>query len=138
MKIIHCRRGASALEFALVGAIFFIIILASIDAFRYFMVIQGLQNFNADARRYMMVNVSTNRTLCGTDLLNAVGRQGVIGNFVSVGGICASRSEEIPRNRTIPEVTIQLNMDAEFAFIMGVFGINSVRIRENATTVYTE
>lgn len=60
---LRCRRGASALEFALVGAILFLTMLAAIEVGRYFMTLEGLRNLKADAMRHgIIVQVTTDAT----------------------------------------------------------------------------
>jgi Flp pilus assembly protein TadG len=50
------RRGATAVEFALIGVIFFILLLGIIDLGRYFYTLQSVRALAADAARAAMVS----------------------------------------------------------------------------------
>lgn len=127
----RCRRGVAAIEFALVGSLFFISLLAAIEVGRFFMTIQGLRNVVADASRYGMVNMQPG-TLCGAALINAMGRQGVIGPNPP---ICVTRTVEgaaLGSNITV-RVTVT---NLPYRFVLNVFGINETSFGETLTITY--
>lgn len=137
-RILACRRGASALEFALVGAMFFVTMLAMIDLGRYYMNIQSLRNFAADAQRYGIVNMfwegTGERTASCSDVLTAVNRGGPITGIVST-----SPSPCVTRRQTssggVYTVTVIVSINVNFRFIMNVFGV-SPNYQESSTVTF--
>ena len=128
------RRGASASEFALVGAMFFITILAAIEVGRYFMTIEGLRNFVADATRHGIVNMADGQTACRQALLDAMGRGGAVGGLVAAQpGVCVSRTEAVDPDSGISTITVHVTMDVTYRFAMTVFGNGTQRITDDVT-----
>ena len=128
------RRGASAVEFALVGAMFCITILAGIEVGRYFMTLEGLRNYMADATRHGIVNLSNGQTACRDTLAAAMGRGGMATSLVtSDPGVCVSRAETVDPDSGITTLTVTVTMDVTFNFVMTVFGIGTQRIRDDVT-----
>lgn len=129
------RRGIVSLEFALVAGILFVMLLAAIDLGRYYMTLQGMRNFVADANRYAMVSMTAGQRLCGGALLDAVGRGGAVGGLVSAeDGVCAERTEVTADN--ITTITVTVTADVTFNFVILVFGVGTRHLRDSATTTF--
>lgn len=127
------RRGASALEFALVGGLLFIMILAAIEVGRYYMTVQGLRNFIADSSRFGMVNMTPGQTLCRGQLVTAMGRGGVVGGLASTTpGVCVSRTEA-PVGGGGLAVTVTVTTDVTIRMALNVFGFGEQRFQDTAT-----
>lgn len=132
---LRSRRGTAAVEFALVGAIFFITMLAAIEVGRYFMTLQGLRNYASDAMRWGIVNMTPGQTLCRQDLLAAMGRGGTVGGLVSTTpGVCVTRSDAVTPGSTT--VTISVTTSVSYRFLINVFGIGTQTIRDDATLTF--
>lgn len=122
------RRGVVSLEFALVAGILFIMLLAAIDLGRYYMTLQGMRNFVADANRYAMVSMTAGQRLCRSELLDAVGCGGAVGGLVSTG-VCAERSEVTANS--ITTITVAVTADVTFSFVILVFGVGTQHLRDS-------
>ncbi|WP_137124225.1 TadE family protein [Roseomonas sp. HF4] len=132
------RSGASALEFALVGALFFVTVLAVLDIGRYFMTVEGLRNFSADAMRHGIVNLRSSRgQVCRDALVQAMGRSGVVQGLVTADpGVCVTRTETTASG--ITTVKVRVTTDVTFRFVMNVFGIGTQRISHDTTFSFQE
>jgi Flp pilus assembly protein TadG len=127
------RRGVSAVEFALVGGLLFIMILAAIELGRYYMTVQGLRNFIADSSRYGMVNMTAGQTLCRGQLLTAMGRGGAVGGLASTTpGVCVSRTEGAVGGGGTA-VTVTVTTDVTIQMAINVFGFGTQRFQDTAT-----
>jgi Flp pilus assembly protein TadG len=137
-RVLGCRRGASALEFALVGGMFFIAMLAMIDLGRYYMNIQSLRNFAADAERFGIVNMfwegTGERTATCADVLNAVNRGGPITGIATTSpGTCVTRRQTSAGG--VYTVTVIVSINVNFRFVMNVFGV-SPNYQESSTVTF--
>ena len=135
------RRGVASLEFAVVGGVFFFILLAAIDVGRYYMTVQGVRNFAADAERYGIVNMSvagtSTQTATCAQVLAATGRGGAVGGLVSTSpGACVTRVQTTVGGGAVFQVTVTVNIDVTFNFVINAFGILSPRIVESTTLTY--
>lgn len=131
----RARRGIVGVEFALVAGLLFVMLLAAIDLGRYYMTLQGLRNFMADATRYGMVNMTAGQRLCGAALLGAMGRGGAVGGMISAEpGVCVERSEQTASN--ITTITVAVSADVTFNFVILVFGVGTQHLRDSATTSF--
>jgi len=127
------RRGVAAVEFALVGGFFCIMLLAAIEVGRYYMTVQGLRNFIADANRYGIVNMSAGQTLCRGQLLSAMGRGGAVGGLVSTNpGVCVTRTESAVGGGG-RAVTVTVTTDVTLNLVMNVFGVGPQRFQDTTT-----
>ncbi|WP_198369959.1 TadE/TadG family type IV pilus assembly protein [Roseomonas rosulenta] len=142
-RVLRERRGIAAAEFALVGGIFFVMMLAGIDIGRYYMAAQGLRNFMGDAVRYGVVNMSAGQSISCRDLVAATGRGGAVGGMVAsstgtagggTAGTCVRRTETAAGGTTT--VTVTAEIDTNFTFVMNVFGILTPRMRDTTTVTY--
>lgn len=130
------RRGLAAIEFAVLGGLFFIVLLAAIDIGRYYMTIQGLRNFAADAARYGTVNMAFvgtgTQTASCADVVRATGRGGAIAGLVSTSpSPCVTRVQATGTGGAIWTVTVTVDIDVTFNFVVNSFGIGSPRFRES-------
>jgi len=124
------RRGVAALEFALVGAMFCVLLLAAVEVGRYYMTVQGLRNFIADAARWGMVNMPSGQTLCRGALVSAMGRGGAVGGLASTTpGVCVSRSESSVGGGGT-RVTVTVTTDVTLPILFNVFGIGNQRFED--------
>ena len=135
------RRGVAAVEFAIVGGFFFLVLLAAVDLGRYYMTIQGVRNFAADAERYGIVNMSTSGTGTQTatcaQVLAAIGRGGAVANILGTSqGTCVTRVQSSAGNGAVFSVTVTVNIDVTFTFLINVFGILSPHIWESTTVTF--
>lgn len=137
---LRCRRGVAAVEFAVVGGIFLVVLLAAIDLGRYYMTLQGLRNFAADAERYGVVNMwwgdtAGTQTATCAQVVTATGRGGAIAGLVSTSpGACVTRTQTTAGGALT--VTVAVDIDVTFNFIINVFGIASPRHRESTSVTY--
>lgn len=133
------RRGTAALEFALVGTLFMIAVLAAIDLGRYFMVLQGLRTFVADAQRYGVVTMwwdgtGTHTATCA-QVVSATGRGGVVGGLVSTSsGNCVTRQQTVVGGTN--RVTVSVTVDVTIPLVIDVFGITTPRIQESSSVTF--
>nr|WP_232474985.1 TadE/TadG family type IV pilus assembly protein [Roseomonas rubea] len=135
---VSCRRGVAAVEFAVVAGLFFLTLLAAIDLGRYYMTIQGMRNFIADAERFGIVNLSGNVEVCRTDLVNQMGRGGVVTRYVTATGtqadplgVCVRRAEAANGN-----VTVTVTTRIRFAFVVNPFGVGQQSFNDDATVTF--
>jgi len=127
------RRGASALEFALIGGLLFLMILVALEVGRFYMTVQGVRNFVADSSRYGVVNMSAGQTLCRSQLLAAMGRGGVVGGLASTNpGICVTRSEATVGGGGTA-VTVTVTTDVTIQILLTAFGIGPQRFQDTTT-----
>jgi Flp pilus assembly protein TadG len=128
----RCRRGATAVEFALVGALFFITMLAAIEVGRFFMTLQSMRNLAADAGRYGMVNMTSAGPICGTALLTAMNRAGFLGTNPP---ICVTRS--VTGTGLGARVVVQVTVtNAPYRVLVNVFGVTSGSLADIASVSY--
>lgn len=142
-RALRDRRGVAAAEFALVGGMFFVMMLAGIDIGRYYMAAQGLRNVMGDAVRYGIVNMSAGQSISCPALMAATGRGGAVGGMVSrstgtagggAAGTCVRRTETSAGGTTT--VTVTAEIDTNFTFLVNVFGILRPRMRDITTVTY--
>jgi Flp pilus assembly protein TadG len=127
------RRGVAAAEFAIVGGLFMVMLLAAVEVGRYYMTVQGLRNFIADAGRHGMVTMQSGQTLCREQLVAAIGRGGVVGGLVSGSpGVCVSRVEA-PVGGGGTAVTVTVTTDVTLNLVMNVFGVGPQRFQDTTT-----
>nr|WP_272872821.1 TadE/TadG family type IV pilus assembly protein [Neoroseomonas alkaliterrae] len=127
------RRGVAAVEFAVVGGLFMVMLLAAVEVGRYYMTVQGLRNFIADAGRHGMVTMQSGQTLCREQLVSAIGRGGVVGGLVSGSpGVCVSRVEA-PVGGGGTAVTVTVTTDVTLNLVMNVFGVGPQRFQDTTT-----
>jgi Flp pilus assembly protein TadG len=77
------QRGGAVIEFAILGPVFFTILLGIVEMGRMFYVRQALEYATEEAARYYMLNPTTASTNVTTALQNAMA--GGMGPDVSVG-----------------------------------------------------
>jgi Flp pilus assembly protein TadG len=131
-SVLRCRRGIVALEFALVGAIFFISVFTAIEVGRYLVTLEGLRNYKADAMRQGIVSLAPGQTLCRGALATAMGRGGVVlGLVTSDPGVCVTRTEATVN--AVRVVTIRVTVDVTHNFVGNFFGFSSQRIQDDVT-----
>lgn len=75
-SISKCRRGATAVEFALVAPIFLLIILGVFEVGRLFWIKSSMQYAVEESARYVMLNTSTT-----TSALETYATTTVVGSF---------------------------------------------------------
>lgn len=135
----NCRRGVASIEFALVGGTFLIMLLAAVDIGRYYMTVQGVRTFAADAERYGTVNMwwsgtGTHVATCA-EVLTATGRGGAVAGLVGgSAGNCVTRVQSVVSGTNV--VTVSVGIDVTFNFVINVFGIASPRIRETSSVTF--
>ncbi|WP_137127795.1 TadE/TadG family type IV pilus assembly protein [Roseomonas sp. HF4] len=129
LRYARSRRGASAVEFALVGAVFFIGLLGAIEVGRYFAVTQGLRNFIGDSLRFGIVNMTDGQRLCGANLVTAVDRGGVVGGLISQSpNTCVTRRRIVnPNNEFDVLFEVEVVTDVVFNFTISSFGFTQQR-----------
>jgi Flp pilus assembly protein TadG len=122
------RRGSAGLEFAIVGGLFFVMLLAAIDLGRYYLTLHSLRTFAAEASRHGAVAMSGagTQTLDGAQLVSAMGRAGILG---AAPGVTLTRTETGSGAGT--SVRVQVVVDHEFRFVFNVFGLGTTRLRED-------
>lgn len=134
------RRGVAAVEFAVVGGLFMVIMLATVDIGRYYMTIQGLRTFAADAERYGIVNMwwrdtAGTRTATCAQVVAATGRGGAVGGLATLSpGNCVTRTQTISGGAIT--VTVAVNIDVTVNFVINVFGILSPRFQESTSVTF--
>jgi Flp pilus assembly protein TadG len=142
-RVLRARCGVAAAEFALVGGMFFITMLAGIDIGRYYMASQGLRNFMADAVRYGIVNMSAGQSITCTALVAAMGRGGAVGGMVAsstgtagggTAGVCVRRTETSAGGTTT--ITVTAEIDTNFTFVVNSFGFATPRMRDITTVTF--
>lgn len=130
------RRGVAAVEFALVGGMFFIMLLAAIEVGRYYMTVQGLRTFIADAGRWGMVNMTPGQTLCRDALVSAMGRGGVVGGLAATTpGVCVTRAENTVGGGG-SRVTVTVTTDVNIRIVLNVFGIPTQRFQDSTVVSF--
>lgn len=130
------RRGTTALEFALVGALFFVMLLAAIEVGRHVMSLQGMRNFIADAGRWGMVNMPAGQTLCRDALVGAMGRGGTVGGLASSSpGVCVSRTESTVGGGGV-RVTVTVTTDVSLPILVRLLGIGDQRLQDTTTVSF--
>lgn len=133
MAALRSRRGVAAAEFAVVGGLFMIMLLATVEVGRYYMTVQGLRNFIADAGRHGMVTMQNGQTLCRAQLVSAMGRGGVVGGLVSSNpGVCVSRAEASVGGGGIA-VTVTVTTDVTLNLLVNVFGVGPQRFQDTTS-----
>lgn len=136
------RRGVAAIEFAVVGGIFLVVMLAAIDLGRYYMTIQGLRNFAADAQRYGIVNMASSgtgtQTATCSQVIAATGRGGAVAGLLATSpNPCVTRVQTAGTGGAVFDVTVTVDIDVTFTFVINAFGIGSPRFRESTTVQYS-
>jgi|GEM_PF-3310032 len=133
MAALRSRRGVAAAEFAVVGGLFMVMLLATVEVGRYYMTVQGLRNFIADAGRHGMVIMQNGQTLCREQLVSAIGRGGVVGGLVSGNpGVCVSRAEaSVGGGGTA--VTVTVTTDVTLNLLVNVFGVGPQRFQDTTS-----
>lgn len=133
-----CRRGVAAVEFAIVAGLFFLTLLAAIDLGRYYMMVQGLRNFIADAERFGIVTLSGNVEVCRANLVNQMGRGGVVTGYVTATGtqadplgVCVRRAEAANG-----DVTVTVTTRIRFTFVINPFGVGQQRFDDDAAVTF--
>ncbi len=118
------RRGATALEFAILGALFFIVVLASLEAARFYVAVNSVRTVMAQAGRAAMFDASLSTNSAAIyDAANA-------GAFVRGGTIRIQRqttSSPIP-GTTVVQVTVTFT--GQFRFLVNVFGLGTVTVND--------
>ena len=141
IRILSDRRGVAALEFVVVGGIFLFALLAAVDLGRYYMTVQGLRNFAADAQRYGIVNMAftgngTQTATCA-QVVAATGRGGAVAGLLATSpGPCVTRVQDSGTSGAIWNVTVTVDIDVTFTFVINAFGIVSPRFRESTTVTF--
>lgn len=123
------RRGVAAIEFALVGGIFFLTMLAVMELSRYYLTMHSARNVVAQAARAAMIYPTVGGVgtpACNTrTLLDAAGGLGFVAN---AGQLCVTRR---PQPGSITEIEVTLT--APYNFIVPVFGFTNLTITERQT-----
>lgn len=146
------RRGVASIEFALVAGLFFVTLLATIEVARYYMTVQGLRNFMADALRHGVVGMVGGQCLEGAAVVTATGRGGVVGGLVGATsggcgggsppscdtatprpGFCLSRTETLSGL-----VTVRVSIDVNQRVLMSAFGIPNPRFVDAAAVTFQQ
>lgn len=125
-RILRDRQGASALEFALIGAAFFIVMLAVIDLGRYFVFLHTARHATSEAGRAAMISA----TCASTSTVGNAARDAARESFLGPGFTLTASCSETSGIRTW---TITSN--SPFRWIIPVFGASDTPITE--TTVFT-
>ena len=135
--LLRCRKGIAAVEFAVVGGLFLVVMLGAIDLGRYWMTVQGVRNFVSDAERYGVVYMFGNQTATCDQVITATGRGGAVAALLRTTSSpwCVRRGETSAGAFTT--VTIDVDVDVTFNFVINIFGIGSNRFRETTTVTYT-
>lgn len=124
------RRGATALEFALVAGVLFVTMLAVIDMSRYYMTMMSAREAVAQTARAMMINPSLtplDARTCNTNaLINAAGGLGFVR---STGRLCVTITRPVAGDNSLYQARVEL--DAPFNFLIRVFGLGTVTIVED-------
>lgn len=132
------RKGIAAVEFAVVGGIFLIVLLAAIDLGRYWMTIQGIRNFIADAERYGIVNMTNmtgTQTATCDQVINATGRGGAVAAILRTSGPWCVR-RVATSSGAVFSVRVDVEIDVTFNFVINVFGVASPRFRESTSLTF--
>lgn len=136
---LRCRKGIAAVEFAVVGGIFLVALLAAVDLGRYWMTIQGLRNFIADAERYGIVNmrdIPGVQTATCDQVINATGRGGAVAALLRTSGPWCVRRETVVAGG-VSTIHVDVAIDVTFNFVINVFGIASPRFQESTRLTFT-
>jgi hypothetical protein len=121
--LLRDRRGASALEFALVGGTLMVMILAATDLGRYYLTMHALRTAAADAARAAIV--SPLEPDCGSTAVQTRARQGILGSGFALSVQCA------PDGPGMTRVTVTATRP--FGFVMRAFGLGQMTLREQAS-----
>lgn len=135
------RRGVAAIEFALIGGLFCLVLLAAIDLGRYYMTVQGLRNFAADAQRYGIVNMAFTgtgtRTATCSQVVSATGRGGAVAGLLATSPApCVTRTQASGTGGAVWNVTVTVDIDVTFNFVINAFGIGNPRFRQSTTVQF--
>lgn len=136
--LLRCRKGIAAVEFAVVGGLFLVVMLGAIDLGRYWMTVQGVRNFISDAERYGVVYMFGNGTTATCDqVITATGRGGAVAALLRTTSSpwCVRRRET--SSGAFTTVHIDVDVDVTFNFVINIFGIGASRFRETTTVTYT-
>lgn len=118
------RRGGSAVEFAVLGALFFMVVLASLEAARFFVAVNSVRTVVAQAGRAAMFNASL-----GSDS-NAIYDAANAGAFVRGGTITIQRRTTTSPIAGQEVVQVTVTYTGEFRFLVNVFGLGTVPVNE--------
>ncbi|MBP0465666.1 pilus assembly protein [Roseomonas sp. PWR1] len=127
------RRGSAGLEFAIVGGLFFVMLLAAVDLGRYYLTLHSIRTFAAEASRHgtvVMTGAGT-QTLSGADLVAAVGRAGILGG---APGVTLTRTQTGAGSGT--SIRVQVSVDHPFTWVINVFGVGTTRFRESTDITF--
>ena len=123
------RRGVAAIEFALVGGIFFLTMLAVMELSRYYLTMHSARNVVAQAARAAMIYPTVggvDTPACNTQtLLDAAGGLGFVAN---TGQLCVTRTTP-----SVGMTQIEVTLTAPYNFLVPVFGFTNLTITERQT-----
>lgn len=131
LRALRCHRGATALEFALLGGVFFVTLLVALEVGRFFMTLQSMRNVIADAERWAMVNMDPG-TLCGQQLLTAMGRSSFLGHSEN---LCVTRTVSGAQLNGIVTINVTLQ-SVDYPILVRAFGFTNVSLADSATFQY--
>lgn len=120
------RRGVTAAEFALIAPLLVLVIIAGIDASRYFLTLHALRTAVAQAARAAIVDPTLSGN--GQAVVDAAGGLDLLG---------AGATLRIDRTTPTPgmaEVTVTAS--TTYRFFLSVFGLGSVPLSETQTFRY--
>jgi Flp pilus assembly protein TadG len=125
--ILRDRKGAAALEFVLVGGIFFIVMLAVIDLGRYYMFLHSARHATSEAGRAALIaSACTSPSTVGNAARDSV-RAGFLGPSFNLTATC-SEAQGIR--------TWTITSSRPFRWIIPVFGTTDTPINETVIFTY--
>ncbi len=130
-RALRARRGSAGLEFAIVGGIFFVMLLAAIDLGRYYLTLHSVRSFAAEASRHGAVMMTGTQTLSGAALVSAMGRSGILG---AAPGVTLTRTETGTGNAV--SIRVQVTVDHPFTWVINVFGVGTTLFRESTDITF--
>lgn len=81
------QSGATALEFGLVGPVFLMLLLGTIELARYSFIKEGLRTLTAEAARKILITYNTSNFTCPTDFSNVLASANVRTPFLVPGNL---------------------------------------------------
>ena len=129
-RVLRGRKGASALEFALIGAAFFIVMLAVTDLGRYYMFLHSARHATSEAgRAAMLASACTANSTVGNAARDAA-RAGFLGPTFNLTASCsAAAGSSLTWTWTITSTR-------PFRWIIPVFGATETPINETAVFTF--
>lgn len=121
-RALASRRGGSASEFAIIGSLIFLMILAGMDLSRYYFTMHALRTAAADAARAAIINKTA--ADCGSGTVQTAARAGILGSSFTLTVTCPTASGV---------TTVSVTATRPFSFVLPVFGVSAMTLTERSS-----